>query len=79
MVQVGIAVSQFFNAQAVRTDREGVLRIGLWSNPEGTVVATVVRDGRPTVPTPDMELRPGDELLVVSHTATEEEIRAAAQ
>ncbi|MFP8963346.1 potassium channel family protein [Streptomyces nanhaiensis] len=45
--------------------------------PPGTVVATVVRDGRPTVPAPQMPLRPGDELLVVSHSATEEEIRAA--
>lgn len=33
MVQAGIVVSQFFNAQAVRTDRESVFRIGLWSNP----------------------------------------------
>lgn len=30
----------------------------------GTVIATVIRDGRPTVPTPEMRLRPGDELLV---------------
>ncbi|GAA3655095.1 TrkA family potassium uptake protein [Streptomyces chitinivorans] len=45
--------------------------------PPGTVVATVVRDGRPTVPAPQMRLRPGDELLLVSHSATEEEIRAA--
>ncbi|MER6750466.1 trk system potassium uptake protein TrkA [Streptomyces sp. PvP037] len=47
--------------------------------PEGTVVATVVREGRPTVPAPGMRLRPGDELLVVSHTATEGEIHAAFQ
>ncbi|WP_316781364.1 potassium channel family protein [Streptomyces sasae] len=47
--------------------------------PAGTVVATVVRDGRPTVPGPEMELRPGDELLLVSHEATEQEIHAAFQ
>ncbi|MEU7642191.1 cation-transporting P-type ATPase [Streptomyces sp. NPDC039016] len=32
-VQAGIVVSQFFNALAVRTDRQSVLRIGLLSNP----------------------------------------------
>lgn len=47
--------------------------------PEGTVIATVVRAGQPTAPTPDMRLRPGDELLVVSHAATEQQIRAAFQ
>ncbi|WP_326576023.1 cation-transporting P-type ATPase [Streptomyces sp. NBC_00481] len=33
MVQAGIVISQFFNAQAVRTDRESVLKVGLLSNP----------------------------------------------
>jgi ATPase, P-type (transporting), HAD superfamily, subfamily IC len=33
LVQAGIVVSQFFNALAVRTDRQSVLRIGLLSNP----------------------------------------------
>ncbi|HEX5566876.1 MAG TPA: TrkA family potassium uptake protein [Streptomyces sp.] len=47
--------------------------------PAGTVVATVVREGRPTVPDPGTLLRPGDELLLVSHAATEQEIRAAFQ
>ncbi len=47
--------------------------------PVGTVVATVVRDGRPTVPSPEMRLLPGDELLLVSHEATEQEIHAAFQ
>ncbi|MFF2514610.1 potassium channel family protein [Streptomyces sp. NPDC058086] len=45
--------------------------------PAGTVVATVVRNGRPTVPSPEMTLLPGDELLLVSHEATEQEIHAA--
>ncbi|MFB8754606.1 potassium channel family protein [Streptomyces nigra] len=47
--------------------------------PAGSVIATVIRAGQPTVPTPEMRLRPGDELLVVSHAATEQEIRAAFQ
>ena len=47
--------------------------------PEGTVIATLVRDGQPTVPAPSVRLRPGDELLLVSHAATEREIHAAFQ
>ncbi|GAA2483281.1 TrkA family potassium uptake protein [Streptomyces thermolineatus] len=47
--------------------------------PSGTVVATVVRGGRPTVPDPRLRLAPGDELLLVSHSATEDEVRAAFQ
>jgi Ca2+-transporting ATPase len=34
MTQAGIVVSQFFNALAVRTDRESVFRVGLTSNPQ---------------------------------------------
>ncbi|NEE05442.1 TrkA family potassium uptake protein [Streptomyces sp. SID7499] len=47
--------------------------------PEGTLVATIVRNGDPTVPTPETVLRHGDELLLVSHSAGEEEIHAAFQ
>ncbi|MFF4541878.1 potassium channel family protein [Streptomyces aureus] len=47
--------------------------------PEGTVVATIVREGQPTVPDPAVRLCPGDELLLVSHSATEQEIHAAFQ
>nr|WSY49737.1 hypothetical protein OG999_05955 [Streptomyces sp. NBC_00886] len=47
--------------------------------PEGTVVATIVRDGQPTVPDPAVRLRPGDEILLVSHNATEQEIHSAFQ
>jgi trk system potassium uptake protein TrkA len=47
--------------------------------PAGTVIATVIRDGQPTVPVPEFRLRPGDELLLVSHAATESEIHAAFQ
>ncbi|WP_371583051.1 TrkA family potassium uptake protein [Streptomyces sp. NBC_01314] len=45
--------------------------------PAGSVIATVIREGQPTVPAPEMRLRPGDELLVVSHAATQQEIHAA--
>ncbi|MGW1892530.1 potassium channel family protein [Streptomyces sp. NPDC002004] len=47
--------------------------------PAGTVVATVIRGGQPTVPDPGVRLQPGDEILLVSHTATEQEIHAAFQ
>ncbi|MFJ1730549.1 TrkA C-terminal domain-containing protein [Streptomyces sp. NPDC088254] len=48
--------------------------------PAGTVVATVVRDGRPTVPDPEVTLLSDDELCgLVSHEATEQEIHAAFQ
>ncbi|AZP15428.1 TrkA family potassium uptake protein [Streptomyces aquilus] len=47
--------------------------------PAGIVVTTVVRDGDPVAPAPDLRLREGDELLVVSHTATESEVHAVFQ
>ncbi|WP_424887058.1 potassium channel family protein [Streptomyces sp. XH2] len=47
--------------------------------PAGTVVATVIRDGQPTAPAPGLLLRPGDEVLLVSHEASEREIHAAFQ
>ncbi|WP_371648840.1 potassium channel family protein [Streptomyces mirabilis] len=47
--------------------------------PTGTVIATVIRAGQPTAPTDQTRLMPGDEILLVSHTATEEEIHAAFQ
>ncbi|MFJ7904700.1 potassium channel family protein [Streptomyces sp. NPDC096198] len=53
--------------------------LGEVSLPAGTVVATVVREGQPTVPSPEVRLLPGDELLLVSHEATEQEIHAAFQ
>jgi len=57
--------------------RTSGLALGDVRLPEGTVVATIVRDGQPTVPDPSTLLRPGDELLLVSHTATEQEIHEA--
>ena len=47
--------------------------------PAGTVVAAVIRNGEPTVPSPNFKLQPGDELLVVSEAATEQDIHAAFQ
>ncbi|WP_241757486.1 hypothetical protein OG568_08175 [Streptomyces sp. NBC_01450] len=47
--------------------------------PAGAVIATVVRDGQPDVPAPETRLQPGDERLVVSHAAIEQEIHAAFQ
>jgi trk system potassium uptake protein TrkA len=41
--------------------------------PAGAVIATVVRDGQPNVPTPETRLQPGDEHFVVSHAATEQD------
>ena len=46
--------------------------------PAGTVIAAVIRNGEPTVPSPNFQLQPGDELLVVSE-ATEQDIHAAFQ
>ncbi|GGT61663.1 TrkA C-terminal domain-containing protein [Streptomyces atratus] len=39
--------------------------------PAGSVIATVIREGQPTVLASEMRLQPGDELLIVSHAATE--------
>jgi trk system potassium uptake protein TrkA len=47
--------------------------------PAGCVVAAVVRDGVPVVPDPGFVLLPGDELLVVAQTATEQDVHRAFQ
>ena len=47
--------------------------------PAGFVIATVIRAGHPTVPSTSFVLAPGDEVLVVSDTATREQVRAAFQ
>ncbi|MGI5466607.1 potassium channel family protein [Streptomyces sp. CA-132043] len=49
------------------------------SVPAGTVIAAIIRDGRPTAPSPDLALAAGDEVLIVSHNATEDEVRAVFQ
>ncbi|MGW0137452.1 potassium channel family protein [Streptomyces calvus] len=67
--------------ETVITPRSGAVgrALGDIRLPEGAVVATIVRDGQPTVPDPAVRLRAGDELLLVSHSATEHEIHAAFQ
>ena len=47
--------------------------------PPRSVVAAVVRNGQPAVPDQTFRLAPGDELIVVSEDATEEDVRAAFQ
>ncbi|MGW2829573.1 TrkA C-terminal domain-containing protein [Streptomyces sp. NPDC001286] len=47
--------------------------------PASTVLAAVIRDGGPVVPAKELVLRAGDEILVVSHEATEDEVHAAFQ
>lgn len=47
--------------------------------PPGTVVAAVIRDGRPAVPGQDYRFRAGDTVLVVTTAATESDIHDAFQ
>lgn len=47
--------------------------------PAGTLVAAVVREGTPLAAEPSVRLRPGDELLIVSETAGEQQIQEAFQ
>jgi trk system potassium uptake protein TrkA len=47
--------------------------------PAGTIVAAVVRGGRPNVPGGSFRLRAGDEVLVVTESGTGDDIRAAFQ
>ena len=47
--------------------------------PPGSVVATVVRHGEPSVPRGSFRLQAGDELLIVSESATEADVRAIFQ
>ncbi|MFE9924843.1 hypothetical protein ACFYQA_25655 [Streptomyces sp. NPDC005774] len=44
---------------------------------EGSVVATIVRGGQLPVPDPAARFRHGDEILLVPHTATEQEVHTA--
>ncbi|HEY7487182.1 MAG TPA: NAD-binding protein [Streptosporangiaceae bacterium] len=47
--------------------------------PDGTVVATVVHDGKPIVPGREYRFQAGDTVLVVTHAATERDIHNAFQ
>ncbi|HZV25905.1 MAG TPA: TrkA family potassium uptake protein [Acidothermaceae bacterium] len=47
--------------------------------PPDALVATIIRSGKPTAPTPDLILAAGDEVLVVSGEATAGDVRRAFQ
>ncbi len=47
--------------------------------PAGTVVATVVHNGQPSVPSGDYRFHPGDTVLVVTSTATDSDIHKVFQ
>jgi trk system potassium uptake protein TrkA len=47
--------------------------------PSGTVVAAVIREGRPHVPGGAFQLKAGDEVVVISEEATDKDIQAAFQ
>jgi trk system potassium uptake protein TrkA len=47
--------------------------------PDATIVAAVIRDGRPIAPDATFVVRPGDELLIVSERASGPDIHAAFQ
>ncbi|NBM18830.1 TrkA family potassium uptake protein [Streptomyces sp. GC420] len=53
--------------------------IGDLAVPEGTVVAAVIRDGSPVAPVPAFRFAAGDEVLLVSHAASESEVHAVFQ
>ena len=61
------------------TSRAAGRRLGEVRIPPGSVVAAVIRGGRPTVPNEDFRLEPGDELLVVSEDASEQDVHEAFQ
>lgn len=45
--------------------------------PAGTLVAAIIRDGRPTVPDADYRFQSGDTVLVITTTAAEQDIHKA--
>ncbi|HET8683358.1 MAG TPA: NAD-binding protein [Micromonosporaceae bacterium] len=47
--------------------------------PAGTLVVALIRDGTTVIPTSHTALRPGDELLVITHTADTADVHAAFQ
>src|ERR687896_1136248 len=51
-------------------------RVGDLQMPEGTLLISVLREGRGFVPGPDTVLEPGDEILAVLDPGLEEELKA---
>ncbi len=43
--------------------------------PEGDMVVCIVRDGRPVIPRADVEIQPGDELIIYSTTLDVDSVR----
>ena len=54
-------------------------RLGEIPIPAGSIVAAVIRDGAPTSPSEELELREGDEVLVLSESVTESDVRRLFQ
>ncbi|MBQ0984787.1 NAD-binding protein [Streptomyces sp. F63] len=74
--QTGVGVVEILVSAGSRADGRRIDDLRL---PTGTLVAAVIREGEPVFPARDLPLRPGDVLFLVSHTATEQEIRSAVQ
>lgn len=47
--------------------------------PSGSIVAAVLREGQPTVPGGSYVLQPGDEIIVITDSATEGDVRRVFQ
>jgi trk system potassium uptake protein TrkA len=67
--------------EAAITDRSRACghSLGEIALPAGTLVAAVVRDHVTVAPDPGRRLQPGDELLILSHSANAADIRALLQ
>jgi trk system potassium uptake protein TrkA len=76
LAHAGVNILETVITETSRTAGRPLAEITL---PAGSVVAAVIRDGRPAVPDATFRLHPGDELLVVSEDASEQEIHAAFQ
>jgi trk system potassium uptake protein len=74
--RAGVNVIETTIAESSRSAGHSLDEIGL---PESTIVAAVIRGGRPIVPDATFVVRPGDEILIVSERASESDIRAAFQ
>ena len=74
--RAGVTVIETTIAATSRSAGRALADIAL---PAGTVVAAVIRGGRPVVPGESFVVEPGDEVLVVSERASGPDIHAAFQ
>lgn len=74
--RAGVNVIETTIAESSRSVGHSLDEIGL---PDATIVAAVIRGGRPIVPDATFVVRPGDEILIVSERATGPDIHAAFQ